>query len=55
MTDIVLACCILHNFLMGVDIDESLIVEVDRELIQRDIDRSQYNNNVMRTTDKQQL
>ena len=41
MTDIVLACCILHNFLMGVDIDESLIAEVDRELIQRDIDRSQ--------------
>ena len=41
MTDIVLACCILHNFLMGVDIDESLIVEVDQELIQRDIDRPQ--------------
>ncbi|WJX20366.1 hypothetical protein P8452_09929 [Trifolium repens] len=27
--DIVLACCILHNFLMGVDADEALIAEVD--------------------------
>ncbi|WJX10733.1 hypothetical protein P8452_01419 [Trifolium repens] len=27
--DIVLACCILHNFLMGVDVDEALIAEVD--------------------------
>ncbi|XP_074559887.1 uncharacterized protein LOC141815924 [Curcuma longa] len=31
-TDIILACCILHNFLMGVDPDERLINEVDREL-----------------------
>lgn len=41
MIDIVLACCIIHNFLMGVDIDEDLIAEVDRELLQNDIDRSQ--------------
>jgi hypothetical protein len=41
MTDIVLACCILHNFLMGVDADEALIAEVDRELLQQEIDRSQ--------------
>lgn len=41
MIDIVLACCILHNFLMGVDIDESLIAEVDHELLQNDMDRSQ--------------
>jgi len=41
MIDIVLACCILHNFLMGVDIDEALIAEVDHELLQNDIDRSQ--------------
>lgn len=32
MTDIILACCILHNFLMEVDVDEQLIAEVDREL-----------------------
>ncbi|CAL1388532.1 unnamed protein product [Linum trigynum] len=31
-TDIILACCIIHNFLMGVDPDEQLIAEVDREL-----------------------
>jgi hypothetical protein len=41
MIDIVFACCILHNFLMGVDIDEALIAEVDHELLQNDIDRSQ--------------
>ncbi|XP_057745356.1 uncharacterized protein LOC130963240 [Arachis stenosperma] len=32
MTEIVLACCILHNFLMGVDPDPHLIAQVDREL-----------------------
>lgn len=40
MTDIVLACCILHNFLMSVDIDETLMDEVDRELLQSGIHRS---------------
>jgi hypothetical protein len=29
---IILACCILHNFLMGVDPDEDLIAEVDEEM-----------------------
>lgn len=38
MTDIVIACCILHNYLMGVDVDHQLIAEVDHELQQRDID-----------------
>ncbi|XP_015934604.1 protein ALP1-like [Arachis duranensis] len=32
MTEIVLACCILHNFLMGVDPDPHLIAQVYREL-----------------------
>ncbi|CAL0306775.1 unnamed protein product [Lupinus luteus] len=41
MRDIVLACCILHNFLRGVDDDRSLIAEVDHELLQQDIDGSQ--------------
>ncbi|XP_034680813.1 putative nuclease HARBI1 [Vitis riparia] len=31
-SDIILACCILHNYLMGVDPNEILIAEVDREL-----------------------
>ena len=31
--EIILACCILHNYLMGVDPDESLIVEVDEEVL----------------------
>jgi len=37
MTKIVLGCCILHNFLRGVDNDESLIEEVDNELSQEDV------------------
>jgi len=37
MTDIVLACCILHNFLRGVDNDESLLEEFDRDLMQENI------------------
>ena len=31
--DIVLAACILHNYLMDVDPDMELIEEVDRELL----------------------
>ena len=30
-SDIILACCILHNYLMGVDPNERLVVEVDKE------------------------
>ncbi|XP_068466119.1 protein ALP1-like [Phaseolus vulgaris] len=37
MTKKILACCILHNFLRGVDNDESLIEEVDHELFQEDV------------------
>jgi hypothetical protein len=48
MIDIVLPCCIIHNFLMGVDIDEDLIAEVDRELLQNDIDPK--HSSMMRTT-----
>ncbi|XP_073139084.1 uncharacterized protein [Henckelia pumila] len=36
-SEIILACCILHNFLMGVEPDERLIVEVDSELTHEDI------------------
>ena len=31
-SSIFLACCILHNYLMGVDPDESLIEEMDRDI-----------------------
>ena len=37
MTKIVLGCCILHNFLCRVDNDESLIEEVDHELLEEDV------------------
>lgn len=33
MSDVFIACCIIHNFLMGVDPDEELIDEVDNELM----------------------
>ncbi|XP_017416565.1 uncharacterized protein LOC108327362 [Vigna angularis] len=36
MTDVVLACCILHNFLRGVDNDQALLDEVDHELNERE-------------------
>ena len=38
MTDITIACCILHNFLMDIDPDERLIDEIDRELLNSDMD-----------------
>ncbi|KAF2325396.1 hypothetical protein GH714_027436 [Hevea brasiliensis] len=38
MNEVVLACCIIHNFLMGVDPDENLIAEVDRELMHAEAD-----------------
>uniref|UniRef100_A0A2N9HGQ6 DDE Tnp4 domain-containing protein n=1 Tax=Fagus sylvatica TaxID=28930 RepID=A0A2N9HGQ6_FAGSY len=34
-TEIILACCIIHNYLMVVDLDERLIAEVDEELLQQ--------------------
>jgi len=44
MTQIVLACCILHNFLRGVGNDESLLEEVDNELLQEDVQPSTTQN-----------
>ena len=32
ITEIILACCILYNYLMGVDPDERMIAEVDQEI-----------------------
>ena len=40
MTYIILACCILHNFLHEIDNDDFLLEEVNRDLMQRDIDVS---------------
>ena len=31
MTDIVIACCVLHNFLMATDSNEHLIAKVNHE------------------------
>ncbi|KAJ4814914.1 nuclease [Rhynchospora pubera] len=38
VSDIFFACCMLHNFLMGVDPDERLIAEVDNELMHGEIE-----------------
>ncbi|KAG6507954.1 hypothetical protein ZIOFF_033309 [Zingiber officinale] len=42
-TDIILTCCILHNFLMGVDPNERSINEVDRELSATSNDEVSHN------------
>ena len=44
VTEIILACCILHNYLMGVDPDERLIAEVDQEISNDDIHNEARNN-----------
>ena len=31
--EIILACCIFHNYLIGVNLDESLIAEVDEKVL----------------------
>ena len=43
--DIVLAACILHNYLMGVDPDMGLIEEVNRELLASNESYSGYLSN----------
>ena len=40
---IIVACCILHNYLIGVDPDEKLLDEVDAELWNRPISQENYN------------
>ena len=41
---IILTCCILHNYLMGVNPDERLIVEVNQEISNDDIHNEARNN-----------
>ncbi|KAA8544664.1 hypothetical protein F0562_019489 [Nyssa sinensis] len=40
-SEIILACCILHNYLMGVDPDEGIINEVDQELLNQPPDEEE--------------
>ncbi|KAJ0021133.1 hypothetical protein Pint_30996 [Pistacia integerrima] len=39
---IVSTCCIVHNFLMGVDPDEGLIAEVDAEIAREPIEHTNH-------------
>ncbi|KAJ1680969.1 hypothetical protein LUZ63_022717 [Rhynchospora breviuscula] len=38
VSDVFLACCIIHNYLMGVDPDEELIAQVDEEIMHSEIE-----------------
>lgn len=38
----VIACCILHNYLMTIDPDEDLIAEVDSELANQNVSHDNY-------------
>ncbi|KAJ4807876.1 nuclease [Rhynchospora pubera] len=38
VSDLFLACCIIHNYLMGVDPDEELIAQVDEEIMHSEIE-----------------
>ncbi|KAJ3698464.1 hypothetical protein LUZ61_002169 [Rhynchospora tenuis] len=49
VSDIFFACCVLHNFLMGVDPDEQLIAEVDNELMHGEIERNRHRPVVSRS------
>jgi len=40
MTKIILACYILQNFLREVDNDQAILDEVDRELMEQDVEPS---------------
>jgi len=44
MTKIILACCILLNFICGVDNDQAILDEVDRELILQDVEPSMFHS-----------
>lgn len=39
---IIIACCILHNYLMSIDPDEDLIAEVDAELANQNVSQDNY-------------
>ncbi|KAK7406634.1 hypothetical protein VNO78_08263 [Psophocarpus tetragonolobus] len=54
MRNIVVTCCILHNFLKGVDHDESLLAAIDHELKNTSNDRHQirlHDDDYMQTTE----
>ncbi len=44
--EIVLACCILNNFLMLYDPDKDLLRQVDNELMQNDFEANEIRSNI---------
>ncbi|XP_057985365.1 uncharacterized protein LOC131170330 [Hevea brasiliensis] len=46
ISEIVLACFILHNFLMLYDLDEDLLRQVDNELMQNDFEANEIRYNI---------
>lgn len=39
---IIFACCVLHNYLMSVDLDEDLLAEVDAELANQNLSHDKH-------------
>ncbi|KAG6468783.1 hypothetical protein ZIOFF_073476 [Zingiber officinale] len=51
VSEIVLACCILHNFLVDFDPDEEIIAQVDRDLMNNEHDHGLANGAIVRGED----
>ncbi|KAG6474641.1 hypothetical protein ZIOFF_068579 [Zingiber officinale] len=51
VSEIVLACCILHNFLVDFDPDEEIIAQVDRDLMNNEPDHGLANGAIARGED----
>ncbi|KAG6479246.1 hypothetical protein ZIOFF_062708 [Zingiber officinale] len=51
VSEIVLACCILHNFLVDFDPDEEIIAQVDRDLMNNKPDHGLANRAIARGED----
>ncbi|KAG6490946.1 hypothetical protein ZIOFF_052278 [Zingiber officinale] len=51
VSEIVLACCILHNFLVDFDLDEEIIAQVDRDLMNNEPDHGLANGAIARGED----
>ena len=52
-SEIMLACCILHNYLISADPDEELIVEVDEELLSQNTELGGFYSRQMNYEEQQ--
>ena len=54
ITEIILACCILYNYLIWVDPDERLIAKVDQKILNSDIHNEGRNSTNDRDADEKE-